>query len=242
MKSQKERFTLIELLVVIAIIAILAAMLMPALGRAQDAARSIACINNLKQLGIAFVYYGDSYEGVLPAGHSPGWKSDWHRTLSDSITGKVNSYTESLQCPGAKVKKGDAHYNGLFKLFPDLASDPNNTWDKCGTLKELGDRSDSLVIIFDGTQKSTDGQTHPLAWNATDYYFFEDRNDNDDPEPLGPNSETDANQFNIRWRHSGSLPLANFLFGDFHAESKVHGELTKGYFRTNRNGRKNFWE
>jgi len=79
--SRAEGFTLIELLVVVAIIAVLIALLLPALAKARDQAMNVHCKNNLRQLFVAGVQYADDHDGFLPLIYDPVRDVRWYHEL-----------------------------------------------------------------------------------------------------------------------------------------------------------------
>ena len=109
-------FTLIELLVVIAIIAILAAMLLPALTRARTKAQGIACLNNGKQLTLAWIMYADENNSTFPPNGNTGNQSlntwvkgvlDWAPDNPDNTN--LTYLTDSLLGPYCKRQTGIYH-------------------------------------------------------------------------------------------------------------------------------------
>ena len=165
---KKTSFTLIELLVVIAIIAILAAMLLPALQKARDRAKSAQCMNNLKTHGFAVTSYSDNFNDFLPTpsfynvdGNSfwhtafvvlnllPGPKPDSNRPIPRGV----------LACPAEggqrtfstynywNTWKG-AHYGMNRYLRFKYIGNPSTSWDRFEPRKRSAARTPSVTCAI----------------------------------------------------------------------------------------------
>ena len=228
---RQRAFTLIELLVVIAIIAILAAMLLPALSKAKNRAKEIGCLNNLKEMQLAWIMYADDFnQNIPPNGKSSESAANWVPGLMSNASDATNTLL---------LQEGVLYvYNkstGIYKCPADILPNPQSgvvtvrsySMNCYMNGSDVGNTHDGLTGYVVNT-KLTQIKT-PVTSSA---FVFVDESPNtiDDGQfglsPAGQNNSVDSWLNYPTARHNDA---AGFSFADGHAEDFrwLGGELAK---------------
>lgn len=160
-----QGFTLIELLLVITIIAILAALLLPALARAREMARQVVCTSNLRQMGLAFQMYATDNGGFLPRLMAP--TKEWFEVITPYLSmkpcpGETDRHRSRIkQCPSAPQRSASVTFNYSYKFNNRLrrtqpegsSSQVNVPFRRIGSIPFPS----KTILVFDGVADGNSG-------------------------------------------------------------------------------------